>query len=60
MSNCYDIDIKLNYFESGSSYKDMLENKKAWERQVKEHTNFFKTIDTKQKYIKKWREVYED
>ena len=25
-----------------------------------EHTNFFKTIDTKQKYIKKWSEVYED
>ena len=53
MSNCYDIDIKLNYFESGSSYEDMLENKKSWERQVKEHINFFKTIDTKQKYIKK-------
>ena len=34
MSNCYDIDIKLNYFESGSSYEDMLENKKSWESKV--------------------------
>ena len=29
MSNCYDIEIKMNYFNYSDSYKDMLKKKKV-------------------------------
>ena len=31
MSNCYDIEIKMDYFYENDSYEDMLEKKKEFE-----------------------------
>jgi hypothetical protein len=58
MANSYDIHINMNYFLSGDSYETMLENKKRWEEEVKEHNDFFESISTKEKYQEKWNEVY--
>ena len=60
MSNCYDIDIQLDYFLSGDSYEDMLKNKKEWDKQVKIHNDYFKKISTKEKYKKVWNEIYKE
>jgi hypothetical protein len=58
MANSYDIDIKLDYFLSGSSFEDVLENKKRWEEEVERHNDFFESINTKEKYQEIWNEVY--
>jgi|TARA_R110000765_G_C18486570_1_gene553366 hypothetical protein len=58
MANCYDINIKIDYFLSGDSYETMLENKNKWEKEVSEHNKYFEGISTKEKYQKEWNEVY--
>ena len=35
MSNCYDIEIKMNYFDWGDDYEDMLEKKKNFLMKLK-------------------------
>ena len=58
MSNCYDINIKMNYFMSGDDYEMMLENKKRWEEEVGFHNKYFEKISTEEKYQEAWDEIY--
>mgnify|MGYP003116716296 CR=1 FL=1 len=44
MSNCYDIEIKMDYFYQSDSYEDMLEKKKEFEEEVESHLNYFNQI----------------
>ena len=39
MSNCYDIEIKMNYFMSGTSYKESLEDLKKFQDEVESHSS---------------------
>ena len=41
MSNCYDIEIKMNYFDCGDDYEDMLEKKKEFFDEAKDIMNYF-------------------
>ena len=36
MSNCYDIEIKMNYFDCGDDYEDMLKKKKEFFDEAKD------------------------
>ena len=58
MANCYDIDIKMDYFLSGSSFEDVLENKKRWEELVERHNSVFERISTKELYQEEWNNIY--
>ena len=49
MSNCYDIEIKMDYFYENDSYEDMLEKKKEFEDEIKDHLNYFKKISKSKK-----------
>ena len=49
MSNCYDIEIKMDYFYESDSYEDMLEKKKEFEDEIKDHLNYFKRISKSEK-----------
>ena len=49
MSNCYDIEIKMDYFYQSDSYEDMLEKKKEFEEKVEDHLNYFKRISKNEK-----------
>ena len=60
MSNCYDIEIKMDYFNSGDSYEDMLEKKKEFEEEVKDHLNYFKKISKSEKVFLKERNYFYD
>tara|TARA_R100001460_G_scaffold62447_1_gene102606 strand:+ start:74 stop:265 length:192 start_codon:yes stop_codon:yes gene_type:complete len=60
MSNCYDINIKQNYWEFSDTFEDMLKKKKQFEKQVKHHLDYFETISTKEKFQKEWNEIYGD
>ena len=58
MSNCYDIDIKQDYWNQGDSFEDMLEKKKEFIEQVNFHLDYFKSISTKEKYQEAYDEIY--
>ena len=58
MANCYDIDIKMDYFLSGNSFEDVLENKKRWEELVERHNSVFERISTKELYQEEWNNIY--
>ena len=60
MSNCYDINIKQNYWECSDTFEDMLKKKKQFEKQVKYHLDYFEKISTKEKFQKEWNEIYGD
>mgnify|MGYP003139496923 CR=1 FL=1 len=49
MSNCYDIEIKMDYFNECDSYEDMLENKKEFFDEVKDIMNYFNKISKSKK-----------
>ena len=49
MSNCYDIEIKMNYFDYSDSYEDMLEKKKEFFDEAKDIMNYFKEISKSEK-----------
>ena len=49
MSNCYDIEIKMNYFNYSDSYEDMLKKKKEFESEVEDHLSYFKKISKSEK-----------
>ena len=49
MSNCYDIEIKMDYFNECDSYEDMLENKKEIFDEVKDIMNYFNKISKSKK-----------
>jgi hypothetical protein len=59
MSNCYDIEIKMNYFDWGDDYEDMLEKKKEFFDEAKDIMNYFKRISKSEKaYLKEWDIMY--
>ena len=58
MSNCYDIEIKTDYFYQSDSYEDMLEKKKEFEDKVKDHLNYFKKISNSEKVFLKERDYF--
>ena len=63
MSNCYDINIKQNYWEYSDTFEDMLKRKKEFKKQVKDHLDYFETISTKKNLKKngmKYMEVTDD
>ena len=58
MSNCYDIEIKMDYFYESDSYEDMLKKKKEFEEEVKDHLNYFKKISKSEKVFLKERDYF--
>jgi len=58
MSNCYDIEIKMNYFYENDSYEDMLEKKKEFEDEMKHHLNYFKKISKSEKVFLRERDYF--
>ena len=61
MSNCYDIEIKMNYFDWGDDYEDMLEKKKVFFDEAKDIMNYFKRISKSEKaYLKEWDIMYKE
>ena len=58
MSNCYDIEIKTDYFYQSDSYEDMLEKKKEFEDEVKDHLNYSKKISKSEKVFLKERDYF--
>ena len=58
MSNCYDIEIKMDYFYENDSYEDMLEKKKEFEDQIKDHLNYFKKISKSKKVFLEERDYF--
>ena len=58
MSNCYDIEIKMDYFYQNDSYEDMLEKKKEFEDEVKDHLNYFKKISKSEKIFLEERDYF--
>jgi len=61
MSNCYDIEIKMNYFDCGDDYEDMLKKKKEFFDEAKDIMNYFKRISKNKKaYLKEWDIMYKE
>ena len=61
MSNCYDIEIKMDYFYESDSFEDMLEKKKEFEDEIKHHLSYFKKISKSEKIFLEERDYhYED
>ena len=58
MSNCYDIEIKMNYFYENDSYEDMLKKKKEFEDEIKDHLKYFKKISKSKKVFFKERDYF--
>ena len=49
MSNCYDIEIKMNYFNYSDSFEDMLKKKKEFRDEIKSHLDYFMEISKSEK-----------
>ena len=60
MSNTYDIEIKMDYFNAGDSYEDMLKKKKEFKEQIEDHLNYFKKISKSEKVFLKERNYFYD
>jgi hypothetical protein len=61
MSNCYDIEIKMNYFNQCDSYEDMLEKKKEFEEEMESHLNYFNQLaESKKEYYSELKWIYPD
>jgi hypothetical protein len=58
MSNNYDIEIQMDYFYESDSYEDMLEKKKEFEEEVKDHLNYFKKISKSEKVFLKEKDYF--
>ena len=59
MSNCYDIEIKMNYFNECDSYEDMLEKKKEFEEEMQSHLNYFNQLaESKKEYYSELKWIY--
>jgi len=58
MSNCYDIEIKMDYFYENDSYEDMLKKKKKFEDEMKHHLSYFKKISKSKKVFFKERDYF--
>ena len=49
MSNCYDIEIKMDYFYQNDSFEDMLKKKKEFRNEIESHLNYFMEISKSEK-----------
>ena len=49
MSNCYDIEIKMDYFYQNDSFEDMLKKKKEFRDEIKSHLDYFMEISKSEK-----------
>ena len=58
MSNCHDIEIKMDYFYQSDSYEDMLKKKKEFEEEVKDHLDYFKKISKNEKIFLEERDYF--
>ena len=59
MSNCYDIEIKMDYFNECDSYEDMLEKKKEFEEEVQSLLNYFNQLaESKKEYYSELKWIY--
>jgi len=59
MSNCYDIEIKMNYFNECDSYEDMLKKKKEFEEEVQSHLDYFDQLaESKKEYYSELKWIY--
>ena len=59
MSNEYDINIKMNYFMSGTSYEESLEDLKKFKDEVESHLEYWE--DTCIDYVsfnEEWNKIY--
>ena len=56
MSICYDIEIKMNYFDECDSYEDMLEKKKEFFDKAKDIMNYFNKIARSEKVYTRHKE----
>ena len=59
MSNCYDIEIKMNYFLSGTIYKESLEDFKKFKKWYADHEDYWETItESKEAFYEAKEEIY--
>jgi hypothetical protein len=59
MSNEYDINIKMNYFMSGTSYEDSLEDLKKFKDEVESHLEYWEdTCIDEVSFNKEWNKIY--
>ena len=58
MSNCYDIEIKTDYFYQSDSYEDMLKKKKEFRDEIKSHLDYFMEISKSEKVFLKERDYF--
>jgi hypothetical protein len=60
MSNCYDIEIKMNYFLDGTSYKEALKDKERLKDWYQDHISYFDNITFSQEtFYQAKKEFYE-
>ena len=59
MSNCYDIEIKINYFMSGTSYEESLEDLKKFQDEIESHLGYWEdTCDSEEAFNEEWNKFY--
>ena len=59
MSNCYDIEIKMNYFMSGTSYEESLEDLKKFQDEIESHLGYWEdTCDSEEAFNEEWNKIY--
>ena len=59
MSNEYDINIKMNYFMSGTSYEESLEDLKKFKDEVQRHLGYWEEICIDEvSFNEEWNRIY--
>jgi hypothetical protein len=59
MSNEYDINIKMNYFMSGTSYEESLEDLKKFRDEVETHLEYWEdACDDEESFNEEWNKIY--
>tara|TARA_Y100000114_G_scaffold150443_1_gene165962 strand:- start:151 stop:345 length:195 start_codon:yes stop_codon:yes gene_type:complete len=59
MSNTFDIEIKMNYFDWADDYESMLEKKKEFFDEAKDVMNYYKRISKSEKaYLEEWHNIF--
>ena len=59
MSNCYDIEMKMNYFMSGTSYEESLEDLKKFQDEIENHLEYWEdTCNNEESFNEEWNKIY--
>ena len=59
MSNEYDVNIKMNYFMSGTSYEESLEDLKKFTDEVEGHLAYWQdTCIDEESFNEEWNQMY--